>query len=158
MRLPSFLRARSTAASSFVFLTDAQIGTGAAGFMAIRVLLDHGVPQERIVFIALLASAKGGIHALLKAFPRVRIVVAGVDPGLRKTRVPIHTTDRSSKRIDAADTSLLERSQGRMSLAKATSSTTIAAEQVDLDEQQPTRVCWALLPGAGNIGNRYWRT
>ncbi len=94
--LPSFIRRRETAEKSWVFLLDAQIGTGAAAFMAIRVLLDHSVPEDQIIFITLLASSQGGVHALNRAFPRVRIVVAGVDPGLQKLRIPWATSTRSS--------------------------------------------------------------
>lgn len=53
----------------------------------IRVLLDHGVREDRILFLSLLASAKGGIHALHRAFPKVRVVVGGVDEGLQKLRI-----------------------------------------------------------------------
>ena len=63
---------------SHVFVVDAQIATGAAALMAIRVILDHGVPQDRIIFLALLASPTG-LHAITHAFPRVKIVVSAVD-------------------------------------------------------------------------------
>ncbi|RKP26725.1 uracil phosphoribosyltransferase-domain-containing protein [Syncephalis pseudoplumigaleata] len=60
---------------------DATIATGAAGIMAIRVLLDHDVPEDRIIFLSLL-SAPQGLHSIAKAFPKVRIVTSMVDPGL----------------------------------------------------------------------------
>ena len=41
LMLPTCIRQRHLAARSFVFLLDAQIGTGAAAFMAIRVLLEE---------------------------------------------------------------------------------------------------------------------
>ncbi|KAK0524611.1 Uridine kinase [Tilletia horrida] len=87
--LPTFIRTRAQAQQSYVLITDAQIGTGAAAFMAIRVILDHGVPEDQIVFLTLLASARGGIWAIHRAFPQVRIVVAGIDPGLRKMRIAL---------------------------------------------------------------------
>lgn len=86
VNLPSFIRDRKLAKNSFCFLTDAQIGSGAAAFMALRVLLDHGVEESNIIFLTLLASAKGGVHALQRAFPKVRVVVAGIDPDLKKLR------------------------------------------------------------------------
>ncbi|KDN38327.1 uridine kinase [Tilletiaria anomala UBC 951] len=198
VRLPSFLRQRSTAPTTFVFLADAQIGTGAAAFMAIRVLLDHGVPQERIVFIALLASAKGGVHALAKAFPNVKVVVAGVDPGLRRTRVPVQRAATGSApaasggagdtgrlrdvglqaqvnmasqsdvpisdiaSLSTLDLGSLHLQEGEQRVSKANHAgqgqAPSESDPAEPDDGQRTRVCWALLPGAGNVGNRYWRT
>jgi uridine kinase len=45
--LPPILKTRSTAAKTYVLLSDSQIGTAAAIIMAIRVLLDHGVREEQ---------------------------------------------------------------------------------------------------------------
>ncbi|GAO46993.1 uridine kinase [Saitoella complicata NRRL Y-17804] len=64
-----------------VFLLDAQIATGAAALMAIRVLLDHGVPEENVVFIAYLA-APSGLQAIARVYPKVRVVVSVIDEGL----------------------------------------------------------------------------
>lgn len=82
-------------------MQDATIGTGAAGLMAIRVLLDHDVPevsnalasisksscfcplQENIIFTVYLA-APVGLNVIAKAFPKVKIVTSMVDPVLSK--------------------------------------------------------------------------
>ena len=64
LMLPCCIRQRHLAKKSFVFLLDAQIGTGAAAFMAIRVLLDHGVPQENIIFVTIIVAACGGVRVL----------------------------------------------------------------------------------------------
>ena len=53
--------------------------------MAIRVLLDHGVPQENVIFVTFVVSACGGVRVLQRAFPRVRIVCGAVDPVLRES-------------------------------------------------------------------------
>lgn len=53
--------------------------------MAIRVLLDHGVPQDHIIFITFLVARCGGITVLQRAFPQVRIVSGAVDSSLRET-------------------------------------------------------------------------
>lgn len=45
--------------NSHVLLMDATIATGAAAMMAIRVLLDHDVPQENIMFLSLIAAPSG---------------------------------------------------------------------------------------------------
>ncbi|KAG0168016.1 hypothetical protein DFQ30_005384 [Apophysomyces sp. BC1015] len=66
-----------------VVLMDATIGTGAAALMALRVLLDHDVPPERIIFMTFLATPVG-LHAIANAFPRVKIVTSMVDPILSK--------------------------------------------------------------------------
>lgn len=82
--LPTCLRERSRALNAWVFLLDAQIGTGAAAFMAIRVLLDHGVQEKHIIFVAFLAARTGGVAHLRRTFPEVCIVTGAVDDGLRE--------------------------------------------------------------------------
>ncbi|KXN84721.1 Uridine-cytidine kinase-like 1 [Leucoagaricus sp. SymC.cos] len=77
--LPIYIRYRHMAENTWVFLLDAQIGTGAAAFMSIRILLDHGVKEDRIVFVAFLVARGGGISILRRAFPAVKIVCAAVD-------------------------------------------------------------------------------
>lgn len=52
--------------------------------MAIRILLDHGVKQERIIFVAFLVARTGGISVLKKAFPRVKIVCGAVDDHMKE--------------------------------------------------------------------------
>ena len=47
--------------------------------MAIRVLLDHGVRQDHIVFVTFLVARAGGVSVLRQAFPEVKIVCAAVD-------------------------------------------------------------------------------
>jgi len=51
--------------------------------MAIRVLLDHGVREDRIVFIAFVVARDGGVSVLRRAFPGVKIVTGAVDNGLQ---------------------------------------------------------------------------
>ncbi|KAF9091430.1 hypothetical protein BGX29_003281 [Mortierella sp. GBA35] len=83
-KLPPTLRENSSNNSNkntFIFLMDAVIGTGAAGLMAIRVLLDHDVPEDRIVFLSFLAAPQG-LHTIARAFPKVKIVTSYVDPVL----------------------------------------------------------------------------
>ncbi|KAK7502256.1 hypothetical protein BaRGS_00006620 [Batillaria attramentaria] len=61
-----------------VFLMDATVATGAAAMMAIRVLLDHDVPEENITLCSLL-MAESGVHSVAYAFPAVKIVTTAVD-------------------------------------------------------------------------------
>lgn len=57
-----------------VILMDATVATGAAGIMAIRVLLDHDVPEENIMLVSLL-MAEVGVHSIAYAFPKVSFLV-----------------------------------------------------------------------------------
>src|SRR3990167_8124910 len=65
-------------ASRHVLIMDPMIGTGATAMMAIRVLLDHNVPEENIIFLTLI-SAPVGIHTIAYAFPSVKIATTSVD-------------------------------------------------------------------------------
>ena len=58
---------------------DATVATGAAAMMAIRVLLDHDVPEENINLVSLL-MAESGVHTIAYAFPHVKIITTAVDP------------------------------------------------------------------------------
>eukprot|EP01136_Pigoraptor_vietnamica_P036722 Opistho-1_new@103689 len=69
--------------NSHVMLMDATIASGAAALMAIRVLLDHEVPEENIFFTSLLAAPQG-IHTLAYAFPKVKIIVSHVDDSVNE--------------------------------------------------------------------------
>jgi uridine kinase len=52
--------------------------------MAIRVLLDHGVRQDHIVFVTLVVARGGGISILRRAFPQVKIICATVDENMQE--------------------------------------------------------------------------
>ena len=52
--------------------------------MAIRILLDHGVREDRILFVTLLVARGGGVSILRRAFPRVTIVCGAVDDELQE--------------------------------------------------------------------------
>lgn len=76
-------------ASRWVLLLDPMLATGGSAIKAIEVLLEHGVPENRIIFLNLIASPTG-IRSMLDAYPQVRIVTAWVDEGLndRKFIIP----------------------------------------------------------------------
>ena len=137
LMLPACVRQRHLAVRAFVFLLDAQIGTGAAAFMAIRVLLDHGVPEDQIIVLTLLASAKSGVWALQHAFPGVRIVAGGVDPGLQKF---VWSTAQ------------------RRPHARARAAASATDSDSDAEETVAKRVVFAITPGCGQMGDRYWGT
>ena len=60
-----------------VLVLDPQMSSGGAALMAVKVLIDYGVQQERIVFVTYTAG-KMGVNRLLKVFPEVRVVVCSV--------------------------------------------------------------------------------
>ncbi|KAJ6619783.1 armadillo/beta-catenin/plakoglobin [Mycena sp. CBHHK59/15] len=85
--LPVCVRKRHMAEEAWVFLLDAQIGTGAAAFMAVRILLDHGVKPQHIIFVTFLVARGGGVSVLRRAFPDIKIVTAGVDNVMQEGRL-----------------------------------------------------------------------
>lgn len=54
-----YLRLPKDIKESHVMLMDATVATGAAAMMAIRVLLDHDVPEENITLLSLLMAESG---------------------------------------------------------------------------------------------------
>ncbi|KAF9437712.1 Uridine-cytidine kinase-like 1 [Entomortierella beljakovae] len=78
-KLPPSIHENVHKDDTYIFLMDAVIGTGAAGFMAIRVLLDHDIPEDRIIFLSFLAAPQG-LHTISNTFPKVKIVTSYVDP------------------------------------------------------------------------------
>lgn len=52
--------------------------------MAVRILLDHGVPEDHIIFITFLVAREGGIVVLKRAFPGVKIVCGAVDDEMQE--------------------------------------------------------------------------
>jgi uridine kinase len=45
--------------------------------MAVKVLVDHGVAEARIVFVTLLAGRRG-LKRLMTVFPKIKVVVANI--------------------------------------------------------------------------------
>ncbi|KAH8929453.1 putative FUR1-uracil phosphoribosyltransferase [Atractiella rhizophila] len=76
-------------ASRYVLLLDPMLATGGSAIQATEVLLTKGVPEERIIFLNLVASPEG-IEAYTKRFKKIRVISAWVDEGLdeRKYIVP----------------------------------------------------------------------
>ncbi len=52
--------------------------------MSIRILLDHGVKQDHIIFVTFLVARGGGISVLRRAFPGVKIVCGAVDDEMKE--------------------------------------------------------------------------
>jgi uridine kinase len=74
-----YLRLPKDIKDHHVLVMDATVATGAAAMMAIRVLLDHEVPEDHIILLSLL-MAESGVHSIAYAFPKVKLVTTAVDP------------------------------------------------------------------------------
>ncbi|OTA61155.1 PRTase-like protein [Hypoxylon sp. EC38] len=68
-------------ADRWVLLLDPMFATGGSAIMAVDVLKSRGVPEERILFLNLIASPQG-IQNFATKFPKLRVVTAFVDQGL----------------------------------------------------------------------------
>jgi len=68
-------------AERYCLLLDPMFATGGSATMAVEVLISRGVPEERILFLNLIASPEG-IRSFAERFPKLRIVTAFVDQGL----------------------------------------------------------------------------
>ncbi|KAH8688117.1 uridine kinase family-domain-containing protein [Ilyonectria robusta] len=72
LRLPDDIKNQES-----VLLIDTQMASGGAALMAVQVLVDHGVPQERIV-LATYSAGKIGLHRLTSVFPDITVVVCNM--------------------------------------------------------------------------------
>lgn len=69
----------------YVLLLDPLLATGGSAAMAVDVLLEKGVPQERILFLNVLASPEG-ISLFKEKYPAVKIVTGMIDEGLDEAK------------------------------------------------------------------------
>eukprot|EP00239_Pterosperma_sp_CCMP1384_P003911 CAMPEP_0197845428 /NCGR_PEP_ID=MMETSP1438-20131217/2366_1 /TAXON_ID=1461541 /ORGANISM="Pterosperma sp., Strain CCMP1384" /LENGTH=392 /DNA_ID=CAMNT_0043456723 /DNA_START=359 /DNA_END=1537 /DNA_ORIENTATION=- len=68
-------------ASRHVLLLDPILATGHSAIRAIRVLLEHDVSEEKIMFLTLIAAPEG-IKNICEAFPKIRLITSEIDNGL----------------------------------------------------------------------------
>ncbi|KAM7404859.1 hypothetical protein PAMP_012170 [Pampus punctatissimus] len=73
-----YLRLPKDIGDDHVILMDCTVSTGAAAMMAVRVLLDHDVQEDKILLVSLL-MAEMGVHSVAYAFPQVKIITTAVD-------------------------------------------------------------------------------
>ncbi|KAJ5264187.1 hypothetical protein N7505_008108 [Penicillium chrysogenum] len=73
LKLPSQIEEHAT-----VLLIDSQMSSGGAALMAVRVLIDHGVEQQRIVFVTC-AAGERGLKRLTAVYPRINVVVGRIE-------------------------------------------------------------------------------
>ncbi|KAF9961299.1 Uracil phosphoribosyltransferase, synthesizes UMP from uracil [Mortierella alpina] len=72
-------------ATRYCLLLDPMLATGGSAIKAIEVLISHGVPEEKILFVNLLCCPEG-IAAFVKVYPRVKIVTAEIDGCLNERK------------------------------------------------------------------------
>ncbi|KIW34259.1 uridine kinase [Cladophialophora immunda] len=60
-----------------IMLLDPQMSSGGAALMAVKVLVDHGADEERIVFVTCMAGRRG-LKRLMTVFPKIKVVVARI--------------------------------------------------------------------------------
>jgi len=77
----SLLSVNSISLSISSFTPLSKKATGGSALKAIEVLISHGVPPSRILFLNLVASPEG-LKNVFDQFPEVRVVSAWVDEGL----------------------------------------------------------------------------
>ncbi|KAF5321756.1 hypothetical protein D9619_001278 [Psilocybe cf. subviscida] len=68
-------------ASRYVLLLDPMLATGGSAMKAVEVLMEHGVPEERIIFINLIASPEG-LTTFCGRFPSLKVITGWIDEGL----------------------------------------------------------------------------
>ncbi|PYI01855.1 uridine kinase [Aspergillus sclerotiicarbonarius CBS 121057] len=61
-----------------VMLLDPQMSSGGAALMAVRVLIDHGVQEEKIIFVTC-AAGKIGLKRLTTVFPGIKVIVGRIE-------------------------------------------------------------------------------
>ena len=68
-------------ASRYVLLLDPMLATGGSACSAIKILIESGVKENKIVFVNLLACHEG-LKKVFSEYPEIRVVTAEIDPKL----------------------------------------------------------------------------
>ena len=66
-----------------VILIDPMIATGGSGLLALNHILDQGVPQEKIIYVGIIAAPEG-MQKLKERAPNMNLIVAQIDEHLNK--------------------------------------------------------------------------
>ncbi|PPR02999.1 hypothetical protein CVT24_012328 [Panaeolus cyanescens] len=70
-------------ASRYVLLLDPMLATGGSAMKAVEVLMEQGVPEERIIFINLIASPEG-LSTFCSKYPSLKVITGWIDQGLNE--------------------------------------------------------------------------
>lgn len=61
------------------------LATGGTAAKAIEVCMQHGVPEDKIMFLNLIAAPEG-IEFIRSRYPKLRIVTTAIDEGLNEKK------------------------------------------------------------------------
>jgi len=67
--------------NSSVIVIDPMIATGGSGILALEKIKQKGIPEERIIYVGILAATEG-IERVKGLFPKVHLVIGQIDPHL----------------------------------------------------------------------------
>ncbi|KAJ7911084.1 armadillo/beta-catenin/plakoglobin [Mycena leptocephala] len=70
-------------ATRYVLLLDPMLATGGSAMKAVEVLIEHGVPEDRIIFINLIASPEG-LRTFCTKYPQLKVITGWIDLGLNE--------------------------------------------------------------------------
>ncbi|KAJ3738965.1 uracil phosphoribosyltransferase-domain-containing protein [Lentinula detonsa] len=70
-------------AKRYVLLLDPMLATGGSAIKAVDVLMENGVPEDRIIFINLISSPEG-LRTFSEKFPRLKVITGWIDQGLNE--------------------------------------------------------------------------
>ncbi|OQO09608.1 hypothetical protein B0A48_05010 [Cryoendolithus antarcticus] len=84
-----------------VMLLDPQMSSGGAALMAVKVLLDHGVHEDRIVFVTCTAGNQG-LRRLMSVFPEIKVIVSRMVDDL-ETRLLRRLTSTADALLDLSN-------------------------------------------------------
>jgi len=70
-------------AQRYVLLLDPMLATGGSAMKAVEVIMGHGVPEDRIIFINLISSPEG-LQTFSTRFPSLRVITGWIDEGLNE--------------------------------------------------------------------------
>jgi len=69
--------------SRYVLLLDPMLATGGSAIKAVEVLLEHGVPEQRIIFVNLIAAPEG-LRNFCTKYPALRVITGWIDERLNE--------------------------------------------------------------------------
>jgi len=70
-------------AQRYVLLLDPMLATGGSAMKAVEVIMEHGVPEDRIIFINLV-SAPEGLKRFTARYPSLKVVTGWIDDCLNE--------------------------------------------------------------------------
>lgn len=69
----------------YVLLLDPLLATGGSAAMAVNVLLENGVKEDKIIFLNVLASPEG-INVFKEKYPKIKIITGMIDDCLNEQK------------------------------------------------------------------------